>query len=242
VEQLKQRKAIEKPEITNLPPPLSPVEEARVMEDLSSGDEVRVRGARETLILHNQRFVMRTARRFFRPGAAYPFGNIDDLFSIGLIGLAEATYDFDPSKGVKFLTYAGRCIENEIFQEINKINKPGSRLESRVFVDSLDRPIPSENRDIEFIGDQISDPMNIEEDFIKRNMGELLRGYVDRLNGRERKILELRFGLDDGITHTLEEIGKVLGLTRERIRQIEKQALLKLKDTYLYYNPMETQK
>ena len=63
---------------------------------------------------------------------------------------------------------------------------------------------------------------------------ELLKGYIqdaiEGLSPRERKILEMRFGLVDGVTHTLEEVGKEFGVTRERIRQIEAKALDKIKE------------
>ena len=63
---------------------------------------------------------------------------------------------------------------------------------------------------------------------------ELLKDYIKEaikdLSPREKKILEMRFGLDDGVTHTLEEVGKEFGVTRERIRQIESKALDKIKD------------
>jgi len=52
---------------------------------------------------------------------------------------------------------------------------------------------------------------------------------MDDLNPREQKILSLRFGLDDGVTHTLEEVGHDFGVTRERIRQIEAKALEKIR-------------
>jgi RNA polymerase primary sigma factor len=62
---------------------------------------------------------------------------------------------------------------------------------------------------------------------------ELLKGHINdvltTLNAREKKVLELRFGLSDGRTRTLEEVGKEFGVTRERIRQIEAKALRKLR-------------
>jgi len=63
--------------------------------------------------------------------------------------------------------------------------------------------------------------------------GQLLKEQVeavlDSLAPRERKVLQLRFGLDDGRSRTLEEVGKEFGVTRERIRQIEAKALRKLR-------------
>ena len=63
---------------------------------------------------------------------------------------------------------------------------------------------------------------------------QILKGYVQdvlrALDPREQKILRMRFGLDDGVTHTLEEVGKEFGVTRERIRQIESKALERIKE------------
>ncbi|MFZ5982485.1 MAG: sigma-70 family RNA polymerase sigma factor, partial [Patescibacteria group bacterium] len=61
---------------------------------------------------------------------------------------------------------------------------------------------------------------------LKSHIGEILGD----LTPREQKILKIRFGLEDGVTHTLEEVGKEFGVTRERIRQIEAKALEKIRD------------
>ena len=58
---------------------------------------------------------------------------------------------------------------------------------------------------------------------------EQVEEVLDSLTGRERRVLQLRFGLDDGRQRTLEEVGHEFGVTRERIRQIEAKALRKLR-------------
>ncbi|MNY20260.1 RNA polymerase sigma factor SigA [compost metagenome] len=58
---------------------------------------------------------------------------------------------------------------------------------------------------------------------------EEIRALLGSLSDRERQVVELRFGIEDGNVHTLEEIGRIFGVTRERVRQIEGKALAKLK-------------
>ncbi|MEU8395230.1 RNA polymerase sigma factor [Nonomuraea sp. NPDC048892] len=81
------------------------------------------------------------------------------------------------------------------------------------------------------IGDLIEDVDSPEASEIvdRQLLGDQLRGVLDNLSPRESKIMALRFGLVDGKPHTLDEIGKYLGLTRERIRQLEKESLSKLR-------------
>ncbi|MFC5824789.1 RNA polymerase sigma factor [Nonomuraea insulae] len=81
------------------------------------------------------------------------------------------------------------------------------------------------------IGDLIEDVDSPEASEIvdRQLLGDQLRGVLDNLSPRESKIMALRFGLVDGKPHTLDEIGKHLGLTRERIRQLEKESLSKLR-------------
>jgi RNA polymerase primary sigma factor len=59
---------------------------------------------------------------------------------------------------------------------------------------------------------------------------ERLKEILKDLTDREQRILAMRFGLDDGVTHTLEEVGKEFGVTRERIRQIEAKAIERIRE------------
>jgi RNA polymerase primary sigma factor len=95
---------------------------------------------------------------------------------------------------------------------------------------SLETPVGEEEEDTlsEFIKDEKIPLPSIEA--ARALLRERLKEILVDLTPRERKILEMRFGLKDGINHTLEEVGKEFGVTRERIRQIEAKALEKLRE------------
>ncbi len=95
---------------------------------------------------------------------------------------------------------------------------------------SLETPVGEEDEDsvlAEFVEDKKTTPPSLEaaRSLLRTRLKEIL---ID-LTPREQKILKMRFGLDDGITHTLEEVGKEFGVTRERIRQIEAKALERIR-------------
>ena len=94
---------------------------------------------------------------------------------------------------------------------------------------SLETPIGEE--DDSHLGDFIRDERTIgpEEYATEEMLKEELAGVLLTLTDREEKVLRLRFGLDDGQCRTLEEVGQIFGVTRERIRQIEAKALRKLR-------------
>lgn len=94
---------------------------------------------------------------------------------------------------------------------------------------SLEAPVGEE--DDSRLGDFIEDQKNIspEESTSQELLKDKIKEFLEGLQPREQRILRMRFGLDDGRTHTLEEVGKEFGVTRERIRQIEAKALTKLK-------------
>jgi RNA polymerase primary sigma factor len=94
---------------------------------------------------------------------------------------------------------------------------------------SLEMPMGNEDNSVlvDFIADDsIASPM---EETNRELLREQMQDVLNSLSERERQVLELRFGLEDGETHTLEEVGARFGVTRERVRQIEAKALRKLR-------------
>lgn len=198
-----------------LPPPLSNDEETFLISKLQSG-EVAVKSV---LIERNLRLVVYIARKFENTGVG-----IEDLVSIGTIGLIKAVNTFDPHKKIKLATYASRCIENEILMYLRRNNKTRSEV-------SFDEPL-----NIDWDGNELllSDVLGTENDIIYKYIEEevdkkLLNLALQKLNGRERKIMELRFGLNNGNEKTQKEVADLLGISQSYISRLEKRILKRLR-------------
>lgn len=197
-----------------LPPPLTRDEEAYLLDKLPSGDEA----VRAMLIERNLRLVVYIARKFENTGL-----NIEDLVSIGAIGLIKAVNTFDPSKKIKLATYASRCIENEILMFLRRNNK----LRSEV---SFDEPL-----NVDWDGNELllSDVLGTEADTIYRNLEEevdreLLRDALETLSEREKTIMRLRFGLESGQEMTQKDVADLLGISQSYISRLEKRIIKRL--------------
>lgn len=197
-----------------LPPPLSTDEEEDLLERLEYGDST----VRSTLIERNLRLVVYIARKFENTGIG-----IEDLVSIGTIGLIKAVNTFDPAKKIKLATYASRCIENEILMYLRRNNKTRSEI-------SFDEPL-----NIDWDGNELllSDVMGTENDIISRPIEEevdrqLLRQAMEHLSEREKLIMELRFGLDNGEEKTQKEVADHLGISQSYISRLEKRIIRRL--------------
>jgi len=198
-----------------LPPPLSVQEELALLDRLQSGDE----SVKNTLIERNLRLVVYIARKFDNTGIW-----VEDLVSIGTIGLIKAVKTFDPTKRIKLATYASKCIENEILMFLRRT----SRLRSEV---SFDEPL---NKDWEGNELLLSDVIGTENDIIYRELEEqveraLLRKAMAQLTGREKRIMELRFGLRDGRERTQKEVADLLGISQSYISRLEKRIFKRLR-------------
>ena len=198
-----------------LPPPLSREEEAKAISAMGLGDEQ----AKSTLIEHNLRLVVYIARRFESTGI-----NLEDLISIGTIGLIKAINTFRPEKNIKLATYASRCIENEILMYLRKIASHRSDV-------SLDEPI---NTDWDGNELKLGDVLGTEPDAVSRPLEDdvdlgLLREALNQLPDKEKTIVRLRYGLGGGREKTQKEVADLLGISQSYISRLEKRIILRLR-------------
>ncbi|MBS5481372.1 MAG: RNA polymerase sporulation sigma factor SigE [Clostridiales bacterium] len=198
-----------------LPSPLTAEEEAAVFARMEAGDPA----ARDVLITHNLRLVVYIARKFENSGVG-----IEDLISIGTIGLIKAVNTFCPSRNIKLATYSSRCIENEILMYLRK----NSQLRNEL---SIDEPL-----NVDWDGNELllSDILGSEPDLVNRDIEQeaerhLLLECVARLSEREQLIMRLRFGLDGNKEHTQKEVADLLGISQSYISRLEKKIIRRLK-------------
>ena len=196
-----------------LPPPLSQDEEKEVLANLDTDE------AKATLIEHNLRLVVYLAKKFESTGI-----NVEDLISIGTIGLIKAVNTFKVEKNIKLATYASKCIENEILMHLRRVGKSKTEI-------SLDEPL-----NIDWDGNELllSDILGTEEDIVFRDMENqvdlnLLNDSIKKLNKREFMIMKLRFGLNNTKSFTQKEVADMLGISQSYISRLEKKILNRLK-------------
>ncbi|ATI62713.1 MULTISPECIES: RNA polymerase sporulation sigma factor SigE [Bacillus] len=201
-----------------LPPPLTKEEEEVLLNKLPKGDQA----ARALLIERNLRLVVYIARKFENTGI-----NIEDLISIGTIGLIKAVNTFNPEKKIKLATYASRCIENEILMHLRRNNKNRSEV-------SFDEPL-----NIDWDGNELllSDVLGTDDDIITKDLEatvdrHLLMKALHQLNDREKQIMELRFGLAGGEEKTQKDVADMLGISQSYISRLEKRIIKRLRKEF----------
>ena len=202
-----------------LPPPLKGQQEQEMLQALEAGDE----GAKQCLIEHNLRLVVYIARRFENTGV-----NLEDLISIGTIGLIKGISTYRCDKNIKLATYASRCIENEILMHIRKI--AGQKAEI-----SLDEPI-----NMDYDGNELllSDILGTDENGVTGRLEDdvdmhILRQALQELPQREREIIQMRYGLDGFRELTQKEVAQKLGISQSYISRLEKRIMQRLKKEML---------
>ena len=198
-----------------LPPPLTHQEEEEIFSRLAENDT----SARNCLITHNLRLVVYIAKKFESTGIG-----IEDLISIGTIGLIKAVNTFCPNKNIKLATYASRCIENEILMFLRKSSQYRNEL-------SIDEPL-----NVDYDGNELllSDVIGTDDDVVNKGIEneaerEILRNAVAELGDREREIMEMRFGLKDGKEKTQKEVADMIGISQSYISRLEKKIIRKLR-------------
>ena len=197
-----------------LPAPLDPEEEARCIAAAPFDRE-----AKDKLIIHNLRLVVYLAKKFENTGV-----NIEDLISIGTIGLIKAVETFKPEKKIKLATYASRCIENEILMQLRRTTK----LKLEV---SFEEPL-----NVDWDGNELllEDILGTDPDVVSRDMEdeaerELLKRALSKLSDRERDIIDLRFGLKTGEAQTQKQVADAMGISQSYISRLEKRIMKRLK-------------
>ena len=198
-----------------LPPPLERAEEAELIARMDAGDE----SVRRTLIEHNLRLVAYIARRFENTGI-----NIEDLISIGTIGLIKAVNTYRSDKNIKLATYASRCIENEILMHLRKTAPQKSEV-------SFDEPLNTDWDGNELL---LSDILGTDEDMVMKPIEDdvdrqMLNEAVDRLAPREKTIITLRFGLGGREEKTQKEVADMMGISQSYISRLEKRIIARLR-------------
>lgn len=202
-----------------LPPPLTKAEEQVVFQNIRDGKP----NARDPLITHNLRLVVYIAKKFESPAV-----NVEDLISIGTIGLIKAVNTFSVERNIKLATYASRCIENEILMYLRK--NAGRKAEV-----SFDEPLNTDYDGNELL---LSDVLGTEADVVMRPLEDdvdlcLLSAALDTLTQREREIITLRFGLGGGKEQTQKEVADRLGISQSYISRLEKRIIQRLKKEIL---------
>lgn len=198
-----------------LPPPLSQKEEEELLERLENNDEE----AKKILVERNLRLVVYISKKFENTGI-----DIEDLISIGTIGLMKAINTFKVSKNIKLATYASRCVENEILMYLRRSNKIKGEI-------SIDEPLKQDGDGNELL---LSDILGTDNDITSKNIEDevdkkLLRLSMQKLNKREKNIMELRFGFITGNEKTQKEVADMLGISQSYISRLEKKIIGKMK-------------
>lgn len=198
-----------------LPAPLSTDEEGELLLQLANGDEE----VRKVLVERNLRLVVYIAKKFENTNSG-----LEDLISIGTIGLMKAINTFDVNKNIKLATYASRCIENEILMHLRKTSK----LKSEV---SIDEPLNTDGDGNELL---LSDVLGNEEDTVFKDLEdeidrELIKESIAKLNKREKTIMELRFGFLTGKEQTQKEVADMLGISQSYISRLEKKIIVRMR-------------
>ena len=200
----------------NFPKPLTREEEAKALQAMQAGDDT----ARLKLIEHNLRLVSHIVKKYTVPGYTQ-----DDLVSVGTLGLIKAVNTFKAESGSQLATYAARCIENEVLMLLRASKKHRGDV-------SLSEPIGTdgEGNDVSFADILGTEPGHVEDEAVRRIAMVQVRALVNQLPKKEKLVIEMRYGLLDGVMHPQHEVARVLGISRSYVSRMEKRAVALLRE------------
>ncbi len=198
-----------------LPEPLSREKEDFYLALMEDGDLK----AKDILIEHNLRLVVFLAKKYENTNV-----DLEDLVSIGTIGLIKGINTFSRSKNIKLATYASRCIDNEILMYLRKTKK----LKTEVSIEAS-LSYDSEGNEL-----HLEDVIGTDKDIVTKGIEEendkkAMINEVMRLNPRDRDIIILRYGLLGKKELTQKEVAEKLGISQSYISRIEKKVIKRLK-------------
>lgn len=203
--------------------PLSNEDEKKYFAAMKNGDKT----AEEILINHNLRLVAHIAKKYKNSNV-----EIEDLISIGSIGLMKAIKTFSYEKGNNFSTYASRCIDNEILMTFrsDKKNVNALYLEDIISVDK-----DGNNLSLFEILKDNSDPIETQVEN-KLNYKKIEKVILTKLSEREKEIIIKRYGLCGETPRTQIELAEEMDISRSYISRLEKKALNLLKTSFFAEN------
>ncbi|MDO5393800.1 MAG: RNA polymerase sporulation sigma factor SigK [Mycoplasmatota bacterium] len=198
-----------------LPEPLSKEMEDYYIMLKDDGDPK----AKDILIEHNLRLVVFLAKKYENTGV-----DLEDLVSIGTIGLIKGINTFSKDKNIKLATYASRCIDNEILMFLRK-NK---RIKAEVSIDAS-LSLDGEGNEL-----HLEDVLGTDKDIVSREIEEnnerkIMINEIMHLKPRDRDIMILRYGLMNNDELTQKEVAEKLGISQSYISRIEKKVIKRLK-------------
>ena len=200
-------------------PPLDIQEERKVLKEMQGGSLE----ARNTLIVHNMRLVAHIAKKYQNADE-----DMEEMISIGTIGLIKAVTTFQADKGSRLSTYAARCIDNELLMHLRNRRKVSREV-------SIYEPIGTdkEGNQINFMDIIESEEPDVIEIMDKNNkISRLKKMLPEILTDRELEIIVLRYGLKDDEPVTQKQIAGRMGISRSYVSRIEKKALGKLREKF----------
>ena len=198
-----------------LPEPLTKEEEVEYVKRSMNGDEF----ARSKLIEHNLRLVVFLSKKYENTGV-----DLEDLVSIGSVGLIKGVNTYKLDKNIKLATYASRCIDNEILMFLRKNKKRRGEIS---FEDSLS--YDSEGNEL-----HLEDILGTDDDIVTKGLEKeiekkMLYREIEKLGERDKKIMILRYGLYGKDEMTQKDVASLLGISQSYISRIEKKVIKRLK-------------